>query len=268
MKFSVLLSLYSKEKPEYLHDCLESIRLNTLQPDQVIIVFDGPISVELQRVVSNFIAFLRIDIVKLPENVGLGTALNYGLTRCRNEIVLRMDTDDLCTLDRFAVQIDFLKAHETVAVLGGAIAEFDEKMLCSRGVRYTVSEHKDILQYAKRRNPFNHMTVAFRKTVVESVGGYKHHYLMEDYNLWLRILAAGYETYNMNKIVVNVRAGDNMLIRRKGKGYIKSEIQLAKLKYNLKIDTLFFSFLWAVLRIIPRMLPTQLLKVIYKKLRQ
>ena len=76
MKFSVLLSLYSKEKPEYLHDCLESIRLNTLQPDQVIIVFDGPISVELQRVVSNFIAFLRIDIVKLPENVGLGTALN------------------------------------------------------------------------------------------------------------------------------------------------------------------------------------------------
>lgn len=81
--------------------------MNTLQPDQVIIVFDGPISVELQRVVSNFIAFLRIDIVKLPENVGLGTALNYGLTRCRNEIVLRMDTDDLCTLDRFAVQIDF-----------------------------------------------------------------------------------------------------------------------------------------------------------------
>ena len=81
-------------------------------------------------------------------------------------------------------------------------------------------------------------------------------------------MAAGYETYNMNKIFVNVRAGDNMLIRRKGKGYIKSEIQLAKLKYNLKIDTLFFSFLWAVLRIIPRMLPTQLLKVIYKKLRQ
>ncbi|MCZ9168621.1 glycosyltransferase [Escherichia albertii] len=268
MKFSVLLSLYTKEKPEYLHDCLESIRLNTLQPDQVIIVFDGPISVELQRVVSNFMAFLCIDIVKLPENVGLGTALNYGLTKCRNEIVLRMDTDDVCALDRFAVQIDFLMTHETVAVLGGAINEFDEKMECSRGVRYTVSEHKDILQYAKRRNPFNHMTVAFRKTVVESVGGYKHHHLMEDYNLWLRILAAGYETYNMNKIFVNVRAGDNMLTRRKGKGYIKSEIQLAKLKCNLKIDSSFSSFFWAVLRIIPRILPTQLLKVIYKKLRQ
>ncbi|HBC9087578.1 glycosyltransferase [Citrobacter koseri] len=268
MKFTVLMSLYYKEQPEYLSQCLQSIRNNTISVDQIVIVYDGPINEMLKEVVNSFTLQLPIHVVELPENVGLGNALNLGMKYCNNDIVVRMDTDDICLPDRFARQIAFLEKNPNVVLLGGAIHEFDENMLISQGERFSVSSHQDIKAYAKKRNPFNHMTVAFRKHVIEEIGGYQHHFLMEDYNLWLRLLSTGYETYNLSAVLVNVRAGRNMISRRKGYSYIKSEIKLAKLKYDLRIDNLFGVMSCAILRIVPRLLPTSMLGVIYKKLRK
>lgn len=267
MKFTVLLSLYNKEKPEYIYQCLQSINDNTLKPDQVVIVYDGPVGEELSAVVNKFTQLLNLDIVELPENVGLGRALNHGMNFCQYNLVLRMDTDDVCLPDRFEQQINLMTQYPEVALSGGAINEFNEDMTSSQGIRLSVCGHEQIREYSKKRNPFNHMTVAFKKDVIQSVGGYQHHFLMEDYNLWLRVIAAGYKTLNLNRVLVNVRAGQNMIDRRRGGGYIKSEIHLAKLKYKLKIDNGFNIFICSVMRIIPRLLPTSLLGLVYKVLR-
>lgn len=268
MKFSLLLSLYNKEIPYFLFDCLESIENNTLSPDQVVIVYDGPVGHELEEIVNDFAKRLPIDIISIPKNVGLGSALNHGLKFCKNEIVLRMDTDDICMPDRFAKQIHCLDLHPGIGLMGGAIQEYDERMHLSKGVRFSKSQHNEIIEYARKRNPFNHMTVAFRKKYVEQVGGYQHHHLMEDYNLWLRMIAAGVECYNLADVLVKVRAGNNMLARRKGLFYAKSEIQIARLKYSLRIDGFWGCVSCALVRTIPRLLPVFVLTFLYKTLRK
>lgn len=268
MKFTVLLSLYYKESAEYFEQCLNSILENSNQPDQIVIVYDGPVGSELEHVVRKFLTYLPIDIKKLPQNVGLGKALNHGLKFCKNNYVFRMDTDDVCLPDRFENQIRFLENNPDVALLGGAINEFDESMQISQGVRFSVSKHSEIKQYCKKRNPFNHMTVAFKKDIIEKIGGYQHHLYMEDYNLWLRVIAEGYLTHNIDTVLVKARAGTNMVLRRKGLNYIKSEIQLAQLKYKLKIDGLAGTIGCALVRIAPRLLPLSALEFVYKRLRK
>ncbi|EPU6501837.1 glycosyltransferase [Escherichia albertii] len=268
MKFTVLLSLYNKESEHHLFDCLESIKLNTKKPEQVVIVYDGPISRELDSVVNSFIKYLPIEKIELPENVGLGNALNYGLNFCRNEIVFRMDTDDKCKHTRFERQLEIINIRNDIVLMGSAIEEFDESMAVSFGIRFSTEQHDDIIRYAKKRNPFNHMSVVFKKSIIQALGGYKHHYFMEDYNLWLRTIAAGYKTYNIPEVLVYVRGGKNMLSRRKGISYIRSELKLAKLKYNLKIDSGMGIIICAAIRILPRLLPVSLLKQVYKTLRR
>lgn len=265
--FSVLLSLYKNENPEYLSESLASIAGNSLQPSQVVIVYDGPIDRNLHNVVLGFSDKLPIEIFKLNENVGLGKALNYGLVFCKNEIVFRMDTDDICLPERFEKQIDFIKCNPTVSVLGSAVEEFNNVMEVSRGVRFSAPDCYSIKEYSKKRNPLNHMSVVFKKSVVEIVGGYQHHHFMEDYNLWLRILAKGYVINNLPDVLVSVRGGDDMINRRRGFRYVLSEIKLARLKYSLKIDSFFNVIFVSFLRIAPRMLPSTLLKYVYKSLR-
>ncbi|MDH6632079.1 UNVERIFIED_ORG: glycosyltransferase involved in cell wall biosynthesis [Lelliottia amnigena] len=267
MKFTVLLSLYYKEVAPFLQECLNSILNNNLLPDQVVIVYDGPIGNDLESVVDIASRKLPIEIIRLQKNVGLGDALNRGLQYCRNEIVLRMDTDDICDVNRFDKQINYFLSHPEVALLGGAIEEYDENMEVSLGKRFSASDHQEILNYAKKRNPFNHMTVAFRKSIIESVGGYKHHFLMEDYNLWLRVLASGHRTHNLEDVLVKVRAGDGMIFRRKGVRYIQSEFKLAVLKYNLGLDSFWSASVCSMMRIFPRLLPASLLKKVYTYLR-
>lgn len=268
MNFSILISLYNKENPANLHSSLLSIKNNTIHPDQIVIVFDGPINNELSDIVFSFMNLLPIDVVKLPDNVGLGNALNIGLTKCSHNIIFRMDTDDICLPNRFEKQINYIKENPHISLMGSNTEEFSEDMTISNGYRNVACEHCDIITLAKKRNPFNHMTIVFKKNAVLAVGGYQHHLYMEDYNLWLRLIAAGYKTHNLQDILVNVRAGSSMVSRRKGLTYIKSEFQLAKLKIKLKIDSPFSATVIFFMRSIPRILPTSILNIIYKKLRK
>lgn len=267
-KFTVLMSLYFKEKPEALNDCLLSLNDQTIRIDEIVIVYDGPISSELNEVVLNWCDILPIKIYKLSQNLGLGDALNYGIQKCSNELIARMDTDDICLPNRFEKQIAYMIENPNVTLVGGAIEEFDEMMCASLGARFTKEKHEDIIEYAIKKNPFNHMTVMFRKKDIQNVGGYQKHMFMEDYNLWLRILSKGYRTYNFPDVLVRARTGANMIRRRKGLGYIKSEYQLFKLKRTLGFGHLAQSYFLFVIRVIPRLLPTFLLSRAYYFLRK
>lgn len=265
--FSVLMSLYHKELPEYLDLCLSSLLSQTLLASQIVIVFDGEVGHDLEKIVSKFIRNLPIKIVKLPNNVGLGKALNEGLKYCSNEWIFRMDTDDICLPDRFEKQVAFIRENPDVALVGGQIEEFEETMSCSTGKRLVPTEYQAICQKALKTNPFNHMTVAYKKSAILDAGGYQHHLFMEDYNLWLRMIAKGNLVRNLPDILVNVRAGSAMHSRRKGLNYIKSEYDLAQLKYRLGLQSKIMAQSYFILRAIPRLFPNFILRTIYNFLR-
>lgn len=266
--FSVLLSLYDREQPAWLSACLDSLCAQSVQPQEIVIVLDGAIPSALHHILASYQAKLPLQIIALNEHVGLGNALNIGLSHCQYEWVLRMDTDDICAPDRFARQWDYIQTHPDVALFSGQIAEFSIDPKQTTSVRQVPLTDPEIRQYAQWRNPINHMAVAYRKSVIQAVGGYQHHQWMEDYNLWLRVLAAGYQVANLAEILVYARAGRAMHARRRGLQYCSSEWQLLRLKHRLNSQPLLPALTCFMLRGFSRLLPTGLLGTLYHHLRE
>lgn len=267
MKFSVLMSLYVREQPEFLHDCLASLAAQSRPADEIVLVFDGALTPQLEEVVADFQALLPLKIVRLPENEGLGRALNHGLQACSHEWVMRMDTDDIALPDRFARQCAYIEAHPETALLGGQIAEFAVQPEQADAGRHVPQTAQAIRRFAQKRNPFNHMTVAYAKAAVNQAGGYRHHLGMEDYNLWLRMLSCGVQAANLPDVLVYARTGAGMLARRRGWAYVHSEWQLYRLKRQLGFQAALPALYCMVLRSLPRLLPTRALGLIYRCLR-
>lgn len=263
MHFSVLMSLYDKEKPSYLEECLESLANQTVKADEIVLVYDGPINTALSTVVDKWSMSLPIKIVALKKNVGLGQALNEGMKHCTYDYVMRMDTDDICQPTRFELQSAFMELNPDIDISGSCIREFigDKKNIVSE--RKVPLSNEEIKKFARHKNPFNHMTVIFKKSSVQSVGGYQHHYLMEDYNLWLRLLGSGFKAGNLDESLVLVRVGADMLVRRRGLKYVSSEYRLAQIKRITGFQNMLTSHYYFILRSIPRLLPLWALKRIY-----
>lgn len=228
--FSVLIAVYSKERGEWLEQSLQSVITQSLPPNQIVIVEDGPLTKELYTVIDRFKSSLdsKVEIthVRLPENRGLAYALNEGLKHCKYPYVARMDSDDICLRDRFEKQMLFLQQHPEIDVLGGQIMEFDEKLSTFLGTRKVPTSHEEIIQFAKKRNPMNHMTVIYKKESVLKVGGYTFPRVAEDYHLWVKMLMAGMKFANLPDYLVIVRTGKSFLKRRRGYDYLKYEIKL------------------------------------------
>lgn len=269
--FSVLCSIYYKEQADQFNKCMQSLWFEqTLKPNQIVLVKDGKLTSELDEVINKWQSILKevLLVIPLRENVGLGKALNIGLRHCSNEWVFRMDTDDICVPERFEKQITFIQNYPEIDILSGQIEEFQNSELNVTGVKEVPLSHSDIIRLSKTRNPFNHMAIAYKKVVIQSVGGYQHHLYMEDYNLWLRVLAAGYKSANLKDTLVKVRAGQDMVGRRRGMSYIRSEWQLFKLKISLNFQPSYQALFIFIARSIPRLLPSSILMKIYERLRK
>ncbi len=234
MKFSVLTSVYKNDKPDYFKAAIRSISVEqTLQPSEIILVVDGPVNSALENAIvemENAIPYLTV--IRLEKNVGLGLALATGMQHVNNELVARMDSDDLSISDRFEKQCNFMNNHPDIAVSGGQISEFidnPENIVAYREVPL----HKDECRhYYQDRDPLNHMTVMLRKSAVMAVGNYRPWHLDEDTYLWGRLLKAGYEIANLPDILVNVRVGNEMYARRGGWKYFKSDVGILRWKMD------------------------------------
>lgn len=269
MSFTILMSLYFKEDPKFLNECFDSIWMKqTVKPAEIVLVIDGPIGTELQECVDSWKGRIgsNLKIIALPKNVGLGMALNEGLKHCSNNWVFRMDTDDICVEKRFEYQLQFIKNNPNVVLFGGQILEFDKNVNDANKLKPVPEEYSDILSFSKKRNPFNHMTVAYKKSIILSLHGYQHHLFMEDYNLWLRVISKGYEVANLSQVLVYARVGNGMHARRRGSEYIKSEKQLLDLKIALKTQSLISAYVTFILRSFFRFLPSNLLGFVYNNL--
>lgn len=239
-KYSVLMSLYIKEKPEYLDLAIKSMVEQTLKPDEIVIVKDGPITDELQAVLDKYnVAYPELfNIVGYEENRGLGLALNFGLEHCRNELVARMDTDDISRLDRCEQQIKIFEENDQIDITGGDIAEFINSPSETVAYRKVPKTNDDILEYMKTRCALNHVSVMFKKSSVVSVGGYMDWFWNEDYYLWIRMWLKGCTFANTGSVLVDVRTGADMYARRGGFKYFKSEKRLQDLMLKNRLISL------------------------------
>ena len=233
-KFSVLMSVYRNDKPEFFLEAVKSVSVKqTLPPDEIVIVVDGPVPESLEKTIIEIEKNIpSTRILWQKENKGLGQALNIGMKACSNELVARMDADDISVPDRFEKQIAYMKSHPEVTVCGGQISEFIDSPENIVAYRKVPLDPIDCLNYFKDRDPLNHMTVLLKKSAVMKVGNYQPWHLDEDTYLWGRLLKNGYRIANLQDILVNVRVGKEMYARRGGWKYFKSDSKILKWKLD------------------------------------
>lgn len=223
--FTVLMSVYKNDNPVHFRIAVESVTINqTLPPNEVVIVVDGPVPDELAstiKTLENEIPYIKVHW--LSHNGGLGNALRIGVEIASNEIIARMDSDDVSTPYRFEKQIRYMTEHPECDVLGGQITEFVDDETNIVGKRLVPCSHKEIFTWLKGRCPFNHVSVTMLRSRVLEIGNYQDWHFNEDYYLWIRMAEAGFKFANLPDTLVNVRVGKDMYARRGGWKYFKSE---------------------------------------------
>lgn len=222
--FSVLMSVYYKDSPEWLREAIKSVISQTAKPKEIIIVCDGPLTPELDKILDENRDFVKTH--RLAKNMGLGEALRQGLEQCSCSLVARMDSDDISLPDRFEKQLAVFEKNPELAVLGGMIEEFDSHTLKPICIRQVPLEDAGIRKFLKFRNPMNHVSVMFRKDAVMKAGGYQPFPLLEDYYLWARMMAKGFRLMNIPEILVKVRIDANMFGRRGGLAYFRNNLAM------------------------------------------
>lgn len=266
MKFSVLLSVYKNEKPKYLQMALQSIVKQTLLPDEIVIVEDGILTPDLDIVIQNFQAKYKNLVKLLPfkENRGLGLALHDGVLVSSYEYIARMDTDDIALPKRFAKQLAYLKEHPDVAMVGSWITEFSKDAEHPDTITKLPYTYEDIVAYAKKRNPFRHMTVIYKKSAVIDSGNYRDFLWFEDYDLWVRMIQKGYKVANIPEVLVNVRADDAMFARRGGWKYWKQDLRFQQNLFKSEFLNQFQFMRNFIVRSIVRLVPNEIRVLIYR----
>ncbi len=228
-KFSVLMSLYAKERPEYLRESLDSVFNQSLPAAEVVMVEDGPLTDELYAELDAAgKAHPELKRVRLEKNGGLGPALNEGLKHCSHELVARMDTDDVAVRDRFEKQVGVFEKYPQVEVVSAWIQEFDSETGADISVRKLPEHAYEIYRYGQSRCPVNHPVVMFKKRSVEFAGGYRPFPLFEDYYLWVRMLLNGARFYNIQECLLRFRTSPEMYKRRGGWKHAVTEVKFLR----------------------------------------
>ena len=267
-KYSVLMSVYCQEKPEYFRQAIDSMLNQTVLTNDFVIVCDGPLTVELDKVIDDFTEKQPdlFSIIRLENNQGLGNALNAGLKNCKNEIVARMDSDDISLPTRCEEQLSMFERDADLAFCSGTIAEFSEDIEHINGLRTLPLSHPEILKFSKTRCPMNHMAVMYKKSAVEDAGSYIEIPRAEDYYLWVRMLMKGYKASNTEKTLVYARIGNGMYKRRGGLEYAKSIIKTQKLFYQNGFITKTEFFKNCFIRISVSLCPNQIRGFVYRNI--
>lgn len=263
--FSVLLSVYYKEKESFLRLSLDSVFNQTIKPTEVVLVEDGPLTAELDKVIEEYLQrYGEIKVVKLSRNIGLGNALNEGLKHCSCELVARMDTDDVCKPFRFERQLKLFEEYPEVDVCSSWIDEFignTDNVVSQRRLPET---NEEIVKFAKGRCPINHPAVMYRRSKVLEVGGYQG--FPEDLYLWVKLIMNGAIFYNIQESLLFFRTSEDVYKRRGGWKYAKDDIKAQWSFYKMG----FLSFIEMIkniaIRVSVRLMPNSVRSWVYKKL--
>lgn len=265
--YSCLMSVYEKENPKWFKQSIESILGQTIKPSQIVIVCDGKLTDELYSVIDEYTDKYQdlFTIHYLDKNVGLARALNAGLAQCEHELVARMDTDDIALPQRCKKQLEVFNKKE-VDIVGSSVYEFAEDEDEIIDVREVPCEHEEIIKYAKKRNPFNHPSVMYKKSVVMSNGGYRDYPYFEDYNLWATMLKSGARACNIKEPLLKMRTGGGLYKRRGGFKYAGHIWRFKRHLYKIGFLSLPQFLYSACGHIAVSIMPNSLRKLVYTKI--
>lgn len=263
--YSVLMSVYIKESPDYFKQSLDSILGQTVPSDDIVIIKDGPQSPEVEKLLSEYAErFPAIHIYGYEKNMGLGHALNTGLTLCKNELVARMDTDDIAFPERCEKQLAVFAERPELDIVGSSLVEFIGTPDNLVAYKHMPAEYADILKYAKRRNPFNHPTVMYKRHVVIESGGYEECSRAEDFGLFTKMVFEGRKGYNLPEPLLKYRADANMIKRRQSKPETKVVIRIAKRNYKCGYIGWFDYAALVLMQMTNHLLPTKIAGWIFR----
>jgi len=268
-KFSVLISVYHKEKIENFTAAIDSVINQTLLPNEIVLVQDGPLTVELENAIANYLNTHPglFSVIVLPENKGLGAALGIGLQKCAYPWVARMDTDDICISDRFEKQVAFLERNPEYDILSGYISEFDNDTGQALKIKKIPLNHDEAIRFFRFRSPINHVTVMLRKDKVLEAGNYQAFYLLEDYYLWARMILHKARIAGIPDVLVSVRVDQKTMFRRNHWKYFRNEVRLHAFFLKKKLISLPVFLFNVVLRFFVRNAPNFISTFIYRRIR-
>lgn len=228
--YSVLMSVYAKENPEWLRESMDSMLVQTTPPAEMVVVKDGALSRALEEVLDEYSEMYPglFNFVAYSENQGLGYALHKGVLACRNPIIARMDTDDIAVPERMEMQLRAMREYD-LDMVGSQVIEFDGELGTCLTITDLPEEHEEILKYSKRRNPFRHPPITFKRAAVLAAGNYSSDFLyFEDWDLFNRMLSVGCKSKNLHDPLVYMRVNGDFYARRGGMRYLAHAYRFKK----------------------------------------
>lgn len=264
--YSALMCVYDKEIPAHFNDSLESMLMQSYPPDDFVLVCDGKLTNELNIIAKSFESEYKsiFRIIRTQENMTLGAALNIGIAACNQKYIIKMDSDDISEPDRCETQMRVFALDPDLDILGGYVEEFDSETGKTLALKKCPLHHKDIMKYAKRRNPFNRQTVAFRKSKAFEAGGYSDLAQCSDYEFAVRMLQNGAKAQNLPKMLVRYRVSKSYR-RKKHWANTKSFIKVRHRIYKSGFSSLWDFLVPVTAQLMMFVLPTRFTDLVYRK---
>jgi len=269
-KFSVIMSIYKNDNPKYLRVALESVCNQTLKPNEIVLIGDGPVPVELERIVEEIKdKNTNIEVNYYPQSInhGLGEALRLSVEKAKYNYLARMDSDDISLPDRFEKQMKCFEEDNSLSIVGGMITEFENEPSNIVDRRILPLDDKGIKKFMRSRCGVNHVTVIFKKADLMKAGNYRSDYRQEDYFLWARMMKVGCVFKNIPDIVVNVRSGRDQFARRGGRSYFRDHMAIFRYMYHeglISFPRLVYNYI--VRGAVQFMFPNWLRTIVYQKM--
>lgn len=262
------MCVYKKENPIWFEESIQSMLNQTVKTNDFVLVEDGPLTDELEHIVVKYEEKYPdiFHVIREQKNQGLGPALAIGVENCKNEWIARMDSDDYSVKERIEKQFDYIKKHPEVDMIGSSIAEFTENIENVQAYRILPSTHEEIVKFSKTRNPFGHPSMLLRKSKVLEAGNFRSYHLVEDYDMWIRMIKKNAITHNIDEILVYMRISDDFYKRRGGIKYLKSILKFKKEQYQNGYFSFKSFIISSVSSSIVCLLPNSIREFIYKKL--
>ncbi len=267
--YSVLMSVYKGENGRFFKESMDSIYRQTYPTDDFVLICDGELTEELDGIIAEYKEKFGdvLNVIRQPENKGTAYSANNGLKNCKNEFIMKMDSDDVCLENRAEEQMRFLAENSDIDILGSYIEEFKNDDNSVIGVRQTPEKHEEIMQFAKRRAPFNNQTLVYRKSIAEKIGGYSDELLRcEDYDFMVRMLMAGAKSANIPKVLVRYRVNKDNLTRRRNWKNTKSFIAVRKKIYKMGFSSFLDYICPCAMQLVLFITPSFITGFVYKKM--
>lgn len=267
--YSILMTIYKGDNPKNAQISIDSMLNQTIRANDFVLVCDGDLTAELNLLINKYEQTYPdlFNVIRLKQNVGLGAALRIGVNHCKNEFIARMDDDDIAMKDRCEIELQFMKDHPNIDLLGSNVSEFDDDPEKPLRIKKMPIGYDNIKKFAKRRNPFNHSTVMFKKSVVLNCGNYSQMRTNQDVDLWIRMINHGCVCENIDKVLVAFRFDRGTLERRKNWTNAKLLIKVWKTFYDEGYCTYFDYLLVKFQQIAIYMMPSSILNWVYNNLR-